>query len=398
MSWQKHFIKQGDSYGGWIPRDAKYQLLHQSEGKTIPFGIAQMDNGNVLLLCSWEFPDPNDPNITKQTAVFTVSTNRGESWDTFCETGGSGRSIMLSYLGKDKIAWYDARGRVIYDYGKKLQEVIKDPPWLGCFEGNPLIDRDSQGKATMIAEVGCPEGSCYDSEIEKKVGECQNRLNFGLSAGGKIRWSNDEGRTWTREVTPDAWSRTEEYQGDLYPRRISEGSLVRAKNRWIVAALRTDPPMRFVYHRHCDSSIDKNKCYDDSLCGLGVSISKDDGNTWSPIHMLYDAGRHHPHLLQLPNGDLVMTIIVRADVPYGSFALGSPRRGCEAIISRDNGLTWDLTHKYILDEFGYHNDGQWFDGQCGHLSSTLLDDGSILTCYGNYQKGAVLINWKPNED
>jgi len=28
----------------------------------------------------------------------------------------------------------------------------------------------------------------------------------------------------------------------------------------------------------------------------------------------------------------------------------SYRKGCEAIISHDNGLTWDLSRKYILDE------------------------------------------------
>jgi hypothetical protein len=201
MSWQDHFIKQGDGYGGWIPQDAKYQLPHYSqEGITIPFGLVQMDNGNIFLLCSWEHG--------KKTAVFTVSTNGGESWDTFRETGGLGRSTMLSYLGKDRIAWYDERGRVIYkDYGQTLEELIEHPPWLGYFEGNPLVDRDREGRATKIAEVGCPGGSCYDDEITNKMGECQDRLDFGLSAEGKIRWSNDEGRTWTREVTQDAWSR-----------------------------------------------------------------------------------------------------------------------------------------------------------------------------------------------
>ena len=31
----------------------------------------------------------------------------------------------------------------------------------------------------------------------------------------------------------------------------------------------------------------------------------------------------------------------------------------------------------------------------GHLSSTLLDDGSILTTYGNYLTGSPLIRWMP---
>jgi hypothetical protein len=63
--------------------------------------------------------------------------------------------------------------------------------------------------------------------------------------------------------------------------------------------------------------------------------------------VLYDAGRHHPHLLCLANGDLVMTYVVRNDIQDGKLA--SYRRGCEALVSRDNGLTWDVAGKYVLE-------------------------------------------------
>ena len=109
--------------------------------------------------------------------------------------------------------------------------------------------------------------------------------------------------------------------------------------------------------------------------------------------MLFEAGRHHPHLLRLPNGDIVMTVILRQDVENGK--LVSYRRGCEAVISRDNGQSWDVAHRYILDDFEYSN-GLPLSTATGHLYSTLLDDGHILTCYGHYpSKGACLIRWKP---
>jgi hypothetical protein len=182
---------------------------------------------------------------------------------------------------------------------------------------------------------------------------------------------------------PQEWRWQVEYSGTTYIRSVSEGSLVRAANGWIVAALRTDMPPRYFDAPH-----------DDSLEGTGVSISKDDGVTWSPIHVLYDAGRHHPHLLLMLNGDIVMTLIVRDDVQNGQ--LVSYRRGCEAIISHDNGLTWDMTHKYILDDFEYYDGVKWYNGDTGHLYSALLDDGFILTCYGNYlTRGVSLIRWKP---
>jgi hypothetical protein len=134
--------------------------------------------------------------------------------------------------------------------------------------------------------------------------------------------------------------------------------------------------------------------HDDSLEGMGVSISKDNGHNWSPVQVLYDAGRHHPHLLSMPNGDIVMTYIVRVDVQEGRLA--SYRRGCEAILSRDNGLTWDLGRRYILDDYEFYDGTKWYNGECGHLSSTLLDDGRVLTTYGKYlTKGMTLIRWCP---
>ena len=87
-----------------------------------------------------------------------------------------------------------------------------------------------------------------------------------------------------------------------------------------------------------------------------------------------------------------MTYIVRQDIRDGRLA--SFRRGCEAVVSRDNGLNWDLAHKYVLDSFEF-SDGVPYALACGHLYSVLLDDGYIITAYGNYVcKGACLIKWK----
>ena len=127
--------------------------------------------------------------------------------------------------------------------------------------------------------------------------------------------------------------------------------------------------------------------------GLATSLSRDDGRSWSSLTVLYDAGRHHPHLLLLPSGDLVMTYIVRADVRGGRLA--SLRRGCEAVVSRDNGQTWDTASTRCLDEYEFLDGRKWYNGECGHHSSTLLRDGSILTAYGHYlSKGCALIRWR----
>jgi hypothetical protein len=244
---------------------------------------------------------------------------------------------------------------------------VKQAGYFGV-EGNALVDRDAQGVATRVAEIGWN----YDPGTQWPV----------VPANGILRWSSDQGHTWTQETIPRAWRFQVEHQGKSYTRGISEGSLVRAANGWLVAALRTDMPPRYF-----------DVPYDDSLEGTGISISKDNGATWSPIHVLYDAGRHHAHLLKLPNGDIVMIHHVRVDVQSGRLA--SYRRGLEAVVSHDNGQSWDLSRKYILDEYEFYDGKKWYNGECGHLSATLLNDGSILTCYGKYlSKGVSLIRWK----
>lgn len=93
-----------------------------------------------------------------------------------------------------------------------------------------------------------------------------------------------------------------------------------------------------------------------------------------------DAGRLRTNLLRLPNGDLALTLIVGVNTQKGELARYG--RGCEAILSYDNGLTWHVGHKYVLDEVQFYNGIDWTVATSGHLYSTLLDDGHIQTCYG----------------
>jgi len=198
-----------------------------------------------------------------------------------------------------------------------------------------------------------------------------------------IRWSYDGGRTWTDESEPMAWRWKDTYEGETYERGVSEGSLVRADNGWLVAALRTDMPSRYIHRRHSDQ-----------MEGTGISISKDNGQTWSAVKVLFPAGRMHGHLLKMPDGNLVLTVTVRHDIENGELA--SYRRGCEAIVSHDNGQSWELEHKYILDEWEFYDSLNPVIGQCGHLYATALDDGSILTVHNNYlMMGMTLIHWRP---
>jgi hypothetical protein len=98
--------------------------------------------------------------------------------------------------------------------------------------------------------------------------------------------------------------------------------------------------------------------------------------------------------LCLPDGTIVLTHITRREIEDGH--LVGYGHGCGAVLSHDNGATWDMSRRIVLDDFTF-SDGKLNSTVCGHLFSTMLNDGSILTCYSHYlSKAAALISWKPD--
>ena len=106
-----------------------------------------------------------------------------------------------------------------------------------------------------------------------------------------LRSSTDGGQTWSTGIQVPQWN------------GVSEVDIVRAANGNLVAACRTDISDAFP-----GETLDWYE-------GLGVSISKDGGNTWSNVNKLYDYGRHHASMLLMPNNDIVMTYVVRLGYP-----------------------------------------------------------------------------------
>jgi len=346
----------------------------------VPFGVAEVERGQLVLVGAKR--EEEQGKMVEKTAV-TFSKDVGKGWEPIRVIEGAiGRPMMLTNLGKGKLVFQidfpsPAWQYFTSDYGRTWPDRQNLQPaasgiWDNreghmAVEGNALVEYDAQGKAIRIAQIG------YN--LDKGAKYPQDPTN------GILRWSTDGARTWKDETRPQEWRWQDTYQGKTYVRGVSEGSLVRAKNGWLVATLRTDMPARFI------------EFHNDNMEGTSVSISKDDGKSWSPVKTLFAAGRMHAILLRMPDGMLVMTYIMRQDIE--NQRLVSYRRGCGAVVSRDNGLTWDVSREHLLDDFEFA-DGTRYALACGHLYSALLSDGHILTCYGNYpSKGAGLIRWKP---
>jgi hypothetical protein len=95
---------------------------------------------------------------------------------------------------------------------------------------------------------------------------------------------------------------------------------------------------------------------------LWQAVSRDGGRTWSAAKSPI---RGHPPsgLVRLADGRLVLT--------YG---FRHPPYGIRAVVSRDEGLTWDTDHLVVL-----RNDGAGYD--LGYPISMVLPDQTIVTMY-----------------
>lgn len=164
---------------------------------------------------------------------------------------------------------------------------------------------------------------------------------------------------------------------------------MRANNGWLVAGLRTDLPARWIPQRS------------DKYGGVDASLSKDNGQTRSPVQNVHPGGRMHLHFVKLSNADPMVIYVIRQEIAPDGLHDASYRRGCEALISSDHGLAWDLSREYRLHEFdvaagseGTHEGISALAG--GHIGSTLLDDGRIPTADGHDVANAdALIRWRP---
>lgn len=367
FSWKEHRVLHGDGRGGFVSRPAQYQFIAPYRGaRVVPYGLAQMDNGEIVLAgCAIG-------EAAKPVSVLAFSTDGGGTWSDYQCVEACASPMMLTYLGKGELAFRSSWERsgahyfFSHDYGRTWPEKAKvtpDPDGhdIAC-EGNTLVDRDEEGMATLIAESG---------QTHTGGGHCR----------GCIHWSRDGGRTWQDFSYPEAWNWHDTYAGRTIERGSGEGALVRAANGWLVAAMRMNYIGRYGKYQY------------DQFEGTGISISKDEGKTWSPIQRVCEAGRMHANLLRLPNDDLIMTVIRRMDIRGGKLA--SYRRGCDAFVSHDHGETWNPDEMIILDDWPHHDPDQWYGSVCGHLYSTVLDDGSVLTGYSHHAEGGVLIRWKP---
>lgn len=371
--WKKHAVRQLNPGGAETALPAQHQIVTESWNRVVavPYIVYMPEKDRLLMLVSCDYDDP----VYIHDAMVLSSDDGGATWSEprYVHTGDGGKSdtgmgYALTYLGKGRAllyTWHPHARWFSHDYGKTWGDTVplESPPdgrdWYPW--DPPLVDRDpATGAIVRLMETG------YTGTSEKMVSQAY------------VRCSTDGGRSWGDALKVPEW------------RGVDEVFPLRAANGHIVATCRTDPPKEY-------------KEFDfDHYEGLGVSISRDDGRTWSAVKQLYDWGRHHASMVLMPDGAIVMTYVVR--LGYPDTADGFPQFGVEAVVSRDNGETWDLDRRYILASWQGNKKnpaspaekskaGAWCAGSQG-TSTLLLPDGSLLTAYGTGYR-AQEKGWEP---
>lgn len=397
---REHVVWQLNIGGKPVGLPAEIRLVTEAwnvEEAKMPYLAYMPEKDRVLMMLS----------VHRKTALIH-SDDRGTTWSErrWLHVGDDGRPNArpggLTYLGQGKLV--AAEGNVLWsssDFGKTWTSRGIQPTSELHGEWDPfLVLKDAKGRATRLArasyeETGVPWGSA------------ERPFSWAY-----FQSSVDEGQTWGEPIKVPSW------------RGVGEVAMIVAPNGDWVAACRTDCPTRLssvAIGRRQPGKEDFNHDRDDHAkahfatfgrragtahwdhyCGLAISRSQDQGRTWSELTTLYEWGRHHPSLALLSNGRILMSYVVR--LGYPDTADGFPEFGVEAVLSTDNGRTWDLDHRYVLAKWVGNIQGE-NAYHCGvqSTSTVVLPDGRLLTAFGTgvrsipdarRQQDVALVRWR----
>lgn len=352
--WKPHVVRLLNGANPVLLR-AQLQIVTEAWNRVVavPYIVYMPEKDRLLMLVGCDYP---------HHAMVLSSDDHGAHWTDprpiYLDKDGKttpGLGTSLTYLGNGKVLLATDRLWFSSDYGETWggpepqSEPLSVPPTADGKTWNLwdpiLVEKKDDGSLRLVET-----GYAMNTELYEAA------QGPGYSTG-QLRFSTDGGRTWSSPTVPPEW------------KGINEVALVRAANGNLVAACRTDISAHF-----------KGQTLD-HFEGLAASVSKDDGLTWSEPNRLYDWGRHHPCMVLMRNGDIVMTYVVRKGYTEG--AEGFARFGIEAIVSHDNGESWDLDHRYILHVWTGNRKGPeywWASSQA--TSTVLLPDDSLLTAFG----------------
>ena len=288
-------------------------------------GMAQLPDGNIIVAaCREDLDAPPSYNIH----VYQSADN-GESWKEIGKTPLKGKEPCLAALPNGTLVMtaQDITSQLKHDYRVHVYRSTDG----GCtWEKSHLAGIDYP--KSIVVE---PDGSLL---LIRALAPGWPGWHKGMTPNPNLQLcrSGDGGKTWTFSEGLVDWDQT----------MFSEVSAVRLKDGRLLVALRRQMP----------------GTSEEAFQDIMLTESNDDGKTWCKPWRMIRTAEVHAHLIQLADGRLLATYS-NYHVPWGIFA----------IVSNDNGKTWDLDRPYQLALSAGHS--------VGWAVPLQLADGSILTAY-----------------
>lgn len=299
--------------------------------------LLRLQTGRLLVVYRW---GASHINVKGQLAV-SWSDNDGKTWSTPMQvTSGAddhrnpamvelpNGEILLAYCIMDG---YDATGKKFRPTIKGIDPRTAKPLWLmrsrdhGATWSAPeeLKGTDQLIKQEEMLNVFGKMAVMGDHSILLSLYSTPRDHNTTFE---RIFRSTDAGHTWSMIST--------------IAKDVNETGILGLPGNHVIAALRTNKEQEIL-----------------------IAHSADGGKTWDTPVQVTQPMEHPGDLIRLKNGDVLLT-----------FGERNAPRGAVAILSHDNGRTWDAKTRVVLAD-----DAPIVD--CGYPSSVQLPDGRILTVY-----------------
>jgi hypothetical protein len=334
-----HVIRQQDPNGPRYQEGLSYTFLINS----VKFpGLTKMDSGRLVLTLSGDLKSEFENEADRREELLLFSDDDGITW-TQPRRIPIYRSVPINLGGQKLMIRGNAGPAHAYsistDGGMTWGNVEQIPPAPDGRECRTDLVLHPLVEGNTITTIFFSSEADRHNQYGKRI-EHGERPVLGQAM---LRRFHIRENFWDDPVyLPLEW-------------RIGEGTLVRAKDSSLVAVFRTDmPPYVPAPSDHWD--------------GIATTRSIDNGKSWSEPTHHFNYGYMHTHLLALSDGRILMTYAAR----IGELD-GMNYHGIEAVVSSDNGITWDWEHRFILF--------RWTD-QCTHSpQSVMLSDRRILTVF-----------------
>ena len=331
--------------------------------------IGQLKNGDLLVV-AFCFGEYEGLDGYYERAVFWRSSDGGKTWKEREERHDMrGREFGLTVL-RD--------GTLIMTCHFLSQDVFNASKhtFSKIFRS---IDDGKTWSEVRIGPDGFPERAITTAEWmawERPNPEHADKwitcLGVGMHHAGELGpqvvriWqSSDSGKTWDKSLHPDTdgWVDVDGFASQTVTFRTRSGRLLHP-----VRVDRGGP------HWHIAGTPEKLKTErGDNGDRSMLWESQDDGRTFRKVNgdgTFGTYGEMYPRFLQLDDKRILLTFTVRSN-PTDGYPLGM-----RAIISHDEGRTWDFRHdRMVISLVNYKHSG-------GSFGNTVrLDDGTLVSVY-----------------